>query len=288
MEVYECTHRGTLELGNKQISCAILKNKKRIITQTSLFDAFDRPRKGEKRLEDLPSILGAKNLLPFIDDELRSKAYPVKYHTETGAVKSGYDAELIPLVCEVYLKANDMGILHESQKKILTHANILIRSLAKVGIAALIDEATGYQQDREADELQKLLKLYIREDYLKWTARFPRKYYEELYRIHGWDYDPMSLKHPKYLGAFTNKYVYDQFPEGILNDLRKKNPNNSKGNRVRKHHQHLTNDFGIPHLEKHLTKLITIMELSSSKEQFKENFDRVFKGYSQPSLPFET
>lgn len=287
MDVHECTHRGVLLLVNKEIACAVLKNGKRIITQTSLFDAFDRPRKGEKRLDDLPSILGAKNLLPFVDDELKHKALPVKYYTESGTVRSGYDAELIPLICEVYLKANDLGIVHDSQQKIVQQANILIRSLAKVGIAALIDEATGYQRDREADALQKLLKMYVNEEFLSWTARFPRKYYEELYRLHGWEYDPHSLKHPQYLGKFTNTYVYDKLPKGILDELRKKNPYNSQGNRSRRHHQYLTNDFGLPHLEKHLTKLITVMELSTSKDDFEQNFNRVFKGYSQPSLPFE-
>ena len=40
-----------------------------------------------------------------------------------------------------------------------------MRSFARVGIIALIDEATGYQHEREQDELQKLLKAYIAEEY---------------------------------------------------------------------------------------------------------------------------
>lgn len=40
-------------------------------------------------------------------------------------------------------------------------ANIIIRSVAKVGIVALVDEVTGYQYEREKDELQKILKAYI-------------------------------------------------------------------------------------------------------------------------------
>lgn len=287
MEVFECTHKGDLVIGEKSIACAVLSNRKRIITQTALFDAFDRPRKGEKRLEGLPSIVGAKNLLPFISEELREKAEPIHYYMQNGKVTAGYDAELIPLVCELYLLANDEGMLLDSQEKMVLQANILIRSLAKVGITALIDEATGYQYDRENNALQEILKAYIAEDFLKWQARFPRKYYQELYRLYDWEYNPLSMKHPKYLGRFTNEYVYEHLPEGVLQELKQKNPKNDKGHRVKRHHQFLTGDIGIPHLEKHITKLITIMELSDNADQFKENFTRVFKNIEQMKLPLE-
>ena len=287
MEVYECTHKGDLKIGEKSIACAVLSNGKRIITQTALFDAFERPRKGEKRIEGLPSIIGAKNLIPFVTEEVREKSEPIHYYLQNGKITSGYDAELIPLVCELYLTANDSGILLDSQEKMVMQASILIRSLAKVGITALIDEATGYQYDRENNALQEILKAYIAEDFLKWQARFPRKYYQELYRIYGWDYDPLSMKHPKYLGRFTNEYVYEHLPPGVLTELKTKNPKNQNGNRTKKHHQFLTGEIGIPHLERHITKLITVMELSDNQDQFKENFNRVFKNIEQMKLGLE-
>lgn len=284
MNVFECTHKGDLIIGNKSIACAVLSNGKRIITQTALFDAFDRPRKGEKRLEGLPSIVGAKNLIPYVTDELREKAEPIHYFLQNGSVASGYDAELIPLVCELYLIANDHGALIDSQERMVLQANILIRSLAKVGITALIDEATGYQYERESNALQEILKAYIAEDFLRWQARFPRKYYQELYRLYGWEYNPFSMKHPKYLGKFTNEYVYEHLPDGVLEELKQKNPKNENGNRSKRHHQYLTGDIGIPHLEKHITKLVTIMELSDNVHDFKDNFNRVFKKIDQMKL----
>jgi len=282
--VHECTHKGDLNIGDKSISCAVLSNGKRIITQTALFDAFNRTRKGEKRLDGLPSIVGAKNLLPFVTDELKEKALPIHYYSQSGKILSGYDAELIPIVCELYLSAEDEKVLHESQEKIAIQAKILIRALAKVGITALIDEATGYQYDRENNALQEILKAYIAEDFLKWQARFPRKYYQELFRLYGWKYNPTSLKRPQYLGKFTNEYIYKHLPEGVLDELRNKNPKTPKGHRIKRHHQFLTGEIGIPHLEKHITKVITIMELSSNPDEFKENFNRVFKGYHQPTF----
>lgn len=281
--ILECTHKGDLNLGGKTVSCAVLSNGARVITQTALFDVFDRPRKGEKRNENLPSIIGAKNLLPYVDDELKKLAEPIHYYSDSGAMKSGYNALLIPAVCDVYLRAaDDPDIILESQKKTVAQANIIIRALAKIGITALVDEATGYQLDREANELQTLLSKYISEEFLKWQARFPRKYYEEIYRLYGWEYDALSFKHPKYLGKFTNEYVYGHLPEGVLEELRKKNPKNENGNRSRRHHQLLSGDIGIPHLEKHITKLITVMELSDDIDGFRDNFGRVFEKKIKP------
>ena len=63
-------------------------------------------------------------------------------------------------------------------------------------------------------------------------------------------------------------------PEGVLNELREKNPIDYNGKRKTCHHQHLTTDVGIPHLDKHLTRLITIMQLSDDYDDFKRLYTR--------------
>jgi hypothetical protein len=193
---------------------------------------------------------------------------------------------LIPLVCNLYLEADqaDPRLLVASQERIVERAKILIRSLAKVGITALIDEATGYQYDREKDALQTLLSRYIAEEFLPWTSRFPREYYQEIFRLYGWPYDPTSLKRSPYVGKFTNDYVYKQMSPEVLEELRKRNPVTESGKRKRKHHQYFTLDIGVPHLDRHLTKLITVMQLSDSIDEFKENFNRAFKKTNQLKL----
>jgi len=95
-EVIEATHRGYLNIAGTEIPCAVLSNGKRIISQTGLFQAFDRPRKGEKRQEGLPSIIGAANLLPYVTNELREKCQAIHYFHTNGTTAAGYDAELIP------------------------------------------------------------------------------------------------------------------------------------------------------------------------------------------------
>lgn len=44
--------------------------------------------------------------------------------------------------------------------------------LAKVGINALVDEATGYQNVRDTNALSELLKLYVAEDLLRRESGF--------------------------------------------------------------------------------------------------------------------
>jgi len=288
-EVFEATHRGYLEIAGARIPCAVLKNGKRVISQQSLFAAFDRPRKGEKRQEGLPSIIGAKNLLPYVTNELREKCKVLQYYHTNGRISAGHDAELIPLICFLYLEASkaEPSVLVGSQMRIVERAEILLRSLAKIGIIGLIDEATGYQYDREKDELQQLLSKYIAEEFLPWTSKFPREYYREIFRLYGWEYDPLSLKRTPFIGKFTNDFVYNEMSPEVLKELRVKNPTLENGHRRRKHHQHLTEEIGVPHLERHLTKLVTVMQLSDSIDDFKENFKRVFKKTNQFQLNLE-
>ena len=69
------------------------------------------------------------------------------------------------------------------QEMIAEQSEIIMRKLAKVSIIALVDEATGYQYVRERFALQKILKLYIAPEILKWRKLFEPSYYRELFRL---------------------------------------------------------------------------------------------------------
>jgi hypothetical protein len=277
--IFNATHRGYLHIGDRDIPCAVLENGKRVISQTGLFDAFERPRKGSSRLEGAPSIVGAKNLQNFINEELKEKSEIIKYYHTNGRVASGYDAELIPIVCDLYIEAKENNALLSSQEKLYARAITIIRALAKVGITALIDEATGYQIDRDNQELQKLLEAYISKDLMKWQQRFPNVYYKEIFRLHEWSYDPSSNLRPSYIGRFTNKYIYELFPNEVMEEIKKKNPkvkNDTKSFRKNRYHQFLTTDIGLPQLDNHISKLLGVMKLSKSIKEFEGNFKIAF------------
>jgi hypothetical protein len=82
----------------------------------------------------------------------------------------------------------------------------LVRAFAKVGIVALVDEATGYQYDREKDALQKILEQYISPELLPWEKRFPDEFYREIFKLKGWDFTVNGInKRPSIIGKWTMK-----------------------------------------------------------------------------------
>ena len=162
------------------------------------------------------------------------------------------------------------------QEPLYEQSLILMRALAKVGITALIDEATGYQNDRQAQELQNLLAKFIGEDLLKWQKRFPKQYYKEMFRLHNWEYDENSNKRPGYAGSFTMKYVYDLFPESVIEYIKRENPKSISNNRLYRHHQFLSVDIGVPELDRHISKLLGVMALSDNISDFEKNFKKAF------------
>lgn len=60
------------------------------------------------------------------------------------------------------------------------------------GIIALIDEATNYQESRGKDELQILLSKFISDKLQPYSKQFPKEYFEELFRLYEFLYDPTT------------------------------------------------------------------------------------------------
>lgn len=173
--------------------------------------------------------------------------------------------------------ARDADVLKtEQEQRYAKAADTLMRAFATVGIIALVDEATGYQAEREKDELQKILSAYISPELMPWTKRFPPEFYEQMFRLRNWQYRPLSTKRPLTAGKLTNQLVYEKLPPGVLDELRRKNPTDETGRRKHKHHQFLTNDVGNPHLEKHLAVVTTLMRISPNWRVFMSHFSRAF------------
>lgn len=71
---------------------------------------------------------------------------PVRFMVNSQAIGEGFRAELLHFVCDTYLQARSEGKLKASQLEVAKKCEILLRALSKVGIVALVDEATGYKQ----------------------------------------------------------------------------------------------------------------------------------------------
>lgn len=273
-----------LIIGDTILKCSVLNDGRRILKDTSLFSALDRTRKGETRIEGFPPIIGSKNLACLFKELYPNEIdiiSPFEVAQLNGTIGKWYNAEALPILCDLYMEAESRNEISSNQKHVLAKAKILLRSLAKVGITALVDEATNYQDSRGKDELQILLAKFISEELQAYSKEFPKEYFENLFRIYGIPYDPTSNKRPLYFSRFNIRYVYELFPPNVWEKLDEINPpiwNIDNTRKRRKYHiyRHL-NESGIQHLRTHLNKLIPVMKLSSDIDDFKNNFKIVFK-----------
>ena len=273
--VQVATHEGDLQIGDQRIACAVLEDGTRVINQGTLLATLGRNTR--PKTSDAGPVVFAANLRPFISPELEEGLRDtVVYRTHTGARSVGYRAELLPAICEVYLDARAEEKLFYNQQRAARAAEILLRGLARVGIIALVDEATGYQEVRARRELQRILEAYVQAELRPWTKMFPDEFFKEIYRLQGWEYKPGTAKRTPYVGHLVNRYIYEQLPPGVLDKLRTLNPRNAHGNRTRRFHQYLTADTGNPHLDKQIASVTMLMRVSNSKREFEDLFERAF------------
>jgi hypothetical protein len=293
-EIKKATHTGEVQIGDLRIKCAVLEDGTRILSREHLLRAIGRtgnPKKGENTLFQLPTFLRADNLKPFIKEDLISSSTPILFRPASGGDSSGksygYKAEILPLVCNVFLDAHDAGVLRSTQMHIYERCKILIRGFAIVGITALVDEATGYQGVRDRLALQAILDRFLRKELAAWAKRFPDEFYQEMFRLRGWQWQHLTTKRPGVVAHFTNDLVYERLAPGLLEELERLNPRDEKGNRRHKHHQWLTEDVGHPALAQHLYAVIGFMRASSSWDQFYRMIQRAYpKRNSNMLLPY--
>ena len=276
-------YTGEIHIGDKTLPCAVLDDGTRVLTQEGFLKAIGRsgkPAAGRgSSVEKIAPFLALDNLKPFINEDLVSSTKPILFRTIKGGKAYGYKADLLPKVCEVYLKARDEGVLLQPQIKFAKACDILMRGLAHVGIIALVDEATGYQEVRDRLALQEILDRYLTDEWAKWTKTFPDEYYKELFRLKNIPYPPLSRNRPSFIGHWTNYIIYSRLAPGVLRALKEKNPRLPSGYRARKHHQHFTRDYGHPELKDLLSNVTFLMKGCSDWDDFKYRLDRAKPKY---------
>tara|TARA_Y100000310_G_scaffold340619_2_gene437085 strand:- start:267 stop:1046 length:780 start_codon:yes stop_codon:yes gene_type:complete len=228
---------------------------------------------------ELPVFLEAKNLKPLITKDMEPVLTPIDFRTPRGASAEGFDAEILPTICDIYLQAREDGLLTPQQAVVAKQCEILVRGFARIGIIALVDEATGYQDVRARKALEEILDKFIAEELRKWAKTFPDEFYKEIFRLKNWPYAPWSVRRPGVIGRYTNDIVYERLAPGVLNELRRKNPVSPKGHRKARHHQWLTEDIGHPRLREHIAAVIALMRASNNWTQFHRMLQRAFPRY---------
>lgn len=252
-----------LTINGIDIECYVLEDGTRVITQASFLRSLGRGKMSGGRRE-LPPFLASQSLRDYLTDDILAEAEPIDFTLPGNVRAKGYRATLLPVVCELYLRARQDSKLPPNQEHIAKQAEILIRGLARVGIIALVDEATGYQEVRAKNALVEILEEFVSKELRAWVKTFPDDYYRELCRLRGIDF-PRAMQFPPYVGKLTNDIVYNRLAPGVLDELKRVRRENGKSGKL---HQHLTDNAGYPKLVSHLGSVVTLMKMSNSWDEF--------------------
>ncbi|NEP54881.1 MAG: hypothetical protein F6K65_41295 [Moorea sp. SIO3C2] len=273
----EVTHSGQIKLGNFSVDCYVLEDGRRVLSgrgmQSALSMTDDFPQLTGSRLS---RYLNQKSLEPFLSEaKKQGHLEPINCYQGNKPI-NGYEAYALLDICDAFLEARRHIQLGERQTIIAEQCEIIVRSFAKLGLIALIDEATGYQYERENNELQTLIDKYVSEELRAWQKTFPDVYYREIFRLRGWDFTVKGIKkRPSVVGTWTNKLVYEQLPPGVLEELKSKTPKTSSGNYKARFFQSLTEDVGDLHLRSQLNSVITLLQVSDTWDEFMCKFKKL-------------
>lgn len=273
----QVTHSGQMNLGEFKVDCYVLEDSRRVLSANGMQSALKMlDEDSESGGTRLTRHLNQKSLEPFLY-KARESGHLDPIICYKGDQKiNGYESYALLDICDAFLEARKHIKLGDRQAIIAEQCEIIVRSFAKLGLIALIDEATGYQYERERNELQKLIDIYVNEELRVWQKVFPDVYYQEIFRLRKWDYTVAGIKkRPGVVGHWTNKFIYEQLPPGVLEELKKKTPKTESGNYSARFFQSLTEDIGDPHLRSQLQSVITLLQISDTWEEFISKFNKL-------------
>lgn len=274
-------YEGELDLNGLIVPCYVLDDGTRVLSGRGMQDALkmvdEDAGKGQKSGARIHRYLEQKSLKPFIfrNNDL-GHFEPIECYKGRQKI-NGYEATVLVDICDGFLEARNNIDLSSRQRIIADQCEIIMRSFARVGIIALVDEATGYQYEREKDELQKILKAYVSEEILAWQKTFHDQFYKEIFRLKKWDFTAYGIKkRPGVVGKYTNQFIYGQLPKNVVEYIREKTPKSESGNFLVRLHQSLTPDIGREHLRNQLISVTTLMSVSRNWAEFKRLFERKY------------
>lgn len=278
-----------LRIGSIEIPCYVLADGRRVLVQRGLQSGIGLSegggRGGARRLAVLMTSLEKKGI--DINGLTARVDNPIRFIPTNGGIADGYEATILPDVCAVLIEAGRRpGALMKQQEHLAERAALLQHGFATVGIIALVDEATGYQEYRERDALAKILEAFVQEEIRPYLRTFKPDYYREIYRLHGWEFTGSSAR-PGVIGNYTNDIVYNRLAPGLLDELKRVTPRDEKGRLKDKLFQRLTEDIGYPALNSHLTGVIMLMKYAGDWKTFMYRLDKEFPRFRQTlTLPF--
>ena len=274
----KASSQGVLPIGDINIDCYVLKDRRRLIHKRAMARALGLKSDGGNALL---KTLSGKTLGSKIPPELHEKIENhIVFKPLRGDPAHGYEAAVLIELCDALVEVRDE--LLPSQKFLARQAEILIRSAAKVGIIALIDEATGFIEDKRRDEYREFWQQCIREEARRWeNPEFPDDLFQVFYDVYGLKrLNPDSTKHPKFFSKLIRKYIYTPLLNSngaILEQLEEKNPVvYANGGRRYKLFQFLSDEIGLPAIRAQIWQVVGIAKGARNRAQLETRFYEAF------------
>ncbi|OPH83175.1 P63C domain-containing protein [Nitrobacter vulgaris] len=269
-----------LKLGDITIECYVLEDGERVLLYSDIQSAMGFASggsmvAGKNRLELFASRNRiAQNIPRHIQLKLES---PIEIKKPSGAKAYALPAEVLPALCEAVVAAARMGVLQEQQLFIAHQCEVLLSGLSRVGIIALVDEATGYQRYREEQALQKILDAYILPEHRPWMKAVPVEFFQEMFRVFGWQHKAGN-RGPRYAGKLVRNLIYRHLPKPVLPKLDEMNPSLPNYQRKYRHHQLLTEGFGLEHFRSQMSGVMALLRASNNRNEFNRLYLRAYGG----------
>ena len=270
--------RGTLNLVGVDVPCYVLEDGQKIIGRTSATEVLT----GIKGGGALEKYIAVKALEPFIDKDLvleRFVPFRLLEVEGLGQAVKGLPADLMIEVCQGFVAALQASYdttsphpkITDRQREMAIKASMFLSACAKVGLEALIDEATGYQYERAEDALQVKLRAFIAEELRAWEPTFPNDLWLEFGRLTGWA-TPLRSR-PKWWGKLVVEMIYDTLDPDVAAYLKANKPATGV-----KWHQQLTENFGVRQL---VSRCFEVVGMAKTCTNIRELRDKVALHYGR-------
>lgn len=264
-------YKGMLSLGGEEIPCYVLDNGQRVIGRT----AFAESLTGIKAGGALEKYLGVNSLKPYIKMDLVLEGMVAFSLPEVEGLDKnvkGLQADLAIDIWRGFVRAMEAHTadpqnakLTDRQIEMAMRASGLLGACAKVGLDALIDEATGAQYDRAQDALRVKLHAYLEDEMRKWEKTFPDELWVEFARLTNWK--GTVTQRPKYWGRLVMELVYEYLDKDVAKWLKDNAPAPRHG---QNYHQWLSGQYGLKKLVEHIWLLVGVARTCSDMIELRQ------------------
>jgi hypothetical protein len=259
---------GDLMIGDVEIPVYVLSDGRRIVSRTGATTILT----GGKGGGNLESYLQIKVVEPYMPANLAEHMIDFAMQEVVNKSVKGMDADTFLEICGGYVRALQDGKLEsEVQIAIAMRAAMFSTACSKVGLIALIDEATGYQHHRADEDLQLKLKLFLLEEIRKWERTFPIELWEQFGRLTNWKGG--VHQRPKYWGKLVMELVYEYLDPDVAQWLRDNAPKPKHG---QNYHQWLTSQYGLKRLVEHIWKVVGIASTCETMDELKKKMEELY------------